>query len=119
MSDTKVLRGGSWYNLPYRLRISYRDRPAFRFDDFGFRCILPVTDAGLLRELEAARSCVCTHECGEVEHTIAKLRERLDLHQTFVAAFDKAQQGTCIAPCTCMEDLKRARAALHIGGETR
>jgi formylglycine-generating enzyme required for sulfatase activity len=35
----RVVRGGSWGNIPNNLRAAYRGRdyPAFRFDDFGFR----------------------------------------------------------------------------------
>jgi len=36
----RVLRGGSWYNDPFDLRVSNRLRisPDFRNNDFGIRC---------------------------------------------------------------------------------
>ena len=37
----RVLRGGSWFNFPRFLRMSYRHRfvPAYRDDFIGFRCV--------------------------------------------------------------------------------
>ena len=39
-STTKELRGGSWYNDPRYVRVSYRLRgePTSRYNDIGFRC---------------------------------------------------------------------------------
>ncbi len=39
-ADYKVLRGGSWSNIPQGVRVSYRssDVPSNRYDDLGFRC---------------------------------------------------------------------------------
>jgi formylglycine-generating enzyme required for sulfatase activity len=38
--ESKVMRGGSWFNIPQNVRVSfrYRDVPSFRFDNIGFRC---------------------------------------------------------------------------------
>ena len=37
----RVLRGGSWFNLPYHLRVAYRNNyiPASAYDTYGFRCV--------------------------------------------------------------------------------
>ncbi len=40
VGDSKVLRGGSWNNIPLLVRVSYRIRlgPSIRYYNFGFRC---------------------------------------------------------------------------------
>jgi len=40
-SDSKALRGGSWYNNPRNVRVSYRYRyvPGNRSNNIGFRCL--------------------------------------------------------------------------------
>jgi len=45
---SRVYRGGSWCNAARLCRAAYRlrDLPGIRYDDLGFRLVLPVAPAG-------------------------------------------------------------------------